>query len=749
MTFLAPLFLAAAGAALVPLILHLMARRQRVTMPFSTVRFLKLAQRQSSTKIRMENFLLWLLRTMLLLLLALAFAKPVYRSIGSKGLGTLLGASRRDVTIVWDASYSMGYEKGSKKVWDDSKAVVRSIIAGLSRGDTVSIFLASDSVVPLIGEPTTDLDLAMATVKSQSLRPAGASLSDAAVAALETFKASHQEREMYIVTDGQSLSWSGFQKTGPTPEASKSSSAARPSDSAAAAGAKGLSIWNPQAVDSQMAMFVTLLGSKEPVNSAIFDAEVQPSVLLADTPPQVRVRITHTGPPQQIAAVLHIDGQEIMRRAVDLGLNSGYDLVFSVPPLPAGTHRARIELSEDGLAIDNTYSLLIKVREELPVVVVGSTEDVFFLELALAPGAKSQLKVRRVSAEALAAEPLDGCPCIFLCNALPLPGPALGNVEGYVRRGGVLVMFPGERAGVADYEAWASLPAKIDRIIDGDGREKRQGLVILEPLDPLFAGLKLPPGIVPSVTIHRHLAVASLEPDAHVLIGASAETPFLISRRFGDGRVFLFTVSANRIWSDLPLSPFFLPLIQQSVWFAAGSGRDGTQAKPSASFAISDVIGRIPEGAVLLDPDQKELPIRRVQKTGGVGENSFNVDNVNKPGYYCLSLRDGSAPLPVFAVNEGRSESDLRPIDPAEIPGLLGVKNVLVSTGQQELEHQVQEHRIGRPLSELVFWAILLVSCVELFVANRASRQRTVLSETLTVHSSGRVLSKRSESPAS
>ena len=746
MTFLAPLFLGAAGAAFVPLILHLMARRQTVRMPFSTVRFLKLAQKQSSSKIRMENFLLWLLRTLLMLLLALAFAKPVYRSVGSAGLGTFLGASRRDVAIVWDVSYSMGYEKGSKKVWEDSKEAVKSIIGGLSRGDRVSIFLAADSVVPLIGEPTTDLELAMATVKSQDMRPTIANLSDAAIAAIESFKASHQERELYIVTDGQSLSWTGFQKTGPT--ATKSTANATQSQAGSTAGTKPLAVWNPQAIDKQIAMFVALLGPKEPTNSAIFDAEVQPPVLMSNTAPQVRVRITHTGPAQQITAVLFMDDKEIMRRAVDLGLNSGYDLVFSVPPLPVGTHRARIEISEDGLAIDNTYALLIKVRDELSVGVVGSSEDVFFLELALAPGPKSDLKAKRIPADALAAESLDAYPCIFLCNALPLVGPALGNIEGYVRRGGVLVIFPGDRASTADYGAWAALPAKISKLIDGDGNEKRQGLVILEPLDPLFAGLKLPPGIVPSITIHRHLGIASLEQDAHVLIGASAENPFLISRRFGDGRVFLFTVSANRIWSDLPLSPFFLPLVQQAVWFAAGAGRDSTQVRPTASLAISDVIGKIPEGASLLDPDQKVLPIRRVQKSSKVGETGFSVDNVTKPGYYCLALGDQSVPQPVLAVNEDRIESDLRSISPAEIPKALGVGNVSVATDQKELEHQIQEHRVGRPLSELVFWAILLVSAVELFIANRASRQRTTLSETLTVHSSGRVLSKSAEASA-
>jgi len=469
---------------------------------------------------------------------------------------------------------------------------------------------------------------------------------------------------------------------------------------------------------------------------------------MPDSPLQVRVRIAHAGPPQQTAAVLFVDDREITRRSVDLGANAGYDLVFSVPPLPVGTHRARIEISDDGLAIDNIYYLLIKVREELPVAIAGSSEDTFFLERALAPGANATLKAKRLNADTLAGETLDAYSCVFLCNALPLSGPAVSSVEDYVRRGGVLVLFPGDHAGMADYAAWASLPAKIDKLIDGDGLEKREGLVLLEPLDALFAGLKLPPGVVPSLTIHRHLGLAGLEKDAHVLIGASGETPFLLSRRFGDGRVLMFTVSADRLWSDLPLSPFFLPLIQQSVRFAAGAGRYSTQVLPSASFAISDVLGKLPDGATLIGPDQSVMPIRRVQKTGRESDIGLYVDNLTKPGYYSLSLGNKSDPQPVLAVNVDRIESDLSPIKPAEVPGVLGIKGVSVSTDQQELERQIQEHRLGRPLAELAFWLVLIISVLELFIANRTSRKRMTLSDTLTVHSSGRVLTKTAATPA-
>ena len=72
--FLAPLFLiAAALGASFPLILHLMQNQRKEHVPFPTLRFLKLAEKQSSKKVKMENFLLWLIRTLIMLLARAGF----------------------------------------------------------------------------------------------------------------------------------------------------------------------------------------------------------------------------------------------------------------------------------------------------------------------------------------------------------------------------------------------------------------------------------------------------------------------------------------------------------------------------------------------------------------------------------------------------------------------------------------------------------------------------------------------------
>jgi hypothetical protein len=139
-SFLNPIFLAFGAAVLIPLVLHMIQSSRTVRLPFSTVRFLKLAAKRSSRRIKMENFLLWLLRTLLMALLTVAFAMPMIRT---KDFGNLLGRAARDVAIVIDASYSQDYKTGRQKVWNQATDVAASIIEGLSDKDRFCVYLAS------------------------------------------------------------------------------------------------------------------------------------------------------------------------------------------------------------------------------------------------------------------------------------------------------------------------------------------------------------------------------------------------------------------------------------------------------------------------------------------------------------------------------------------------------------------------------------------------------------------------------
>ncbi|NQU11108.1 BatA domain-containing protein [bacterium] len=711
-TFLNPLFLWAAGAAVIPLLLHLLQKRRNVQVRFSTLRFLKLAQKRSSSRVRLENLLLWLLRTLILLLLALAFALPVWRT---RAFGGFLGSAKRDLAIVWDTSFSMGYESGRQDVWDTSRDTILRIISGLASDDRVCLFLAGDDLRPVIEQPTSDRDLVRSLVKAQHVSTGSSQLGPAALAAVRALRDSgSREREIFLITDGQALPWADFK--------------ALPADQ----------------VERNTALFVALLGAQGPQNVTPLLDELQPLVLLTNSPAKVGVRLAYTGTPGETSVALFVDDQEVSRRAVVPGSASEGALIINLPPLSAGQHTARLETPPDGLALDNTFHFLLRVREQLPVLVVGTEDDTFFLGRALNPRAESSgpgsgIEVERIDPAALDAYNLADYPTVFLANAVPLPGQALLDLEEHVRRGNVLVLFPGDRAAPVDYGSWTSLPAPIERVADLP--PERRPLRLLQPRDPLFRGLRLPPGTVPAVSLRRHLVWGKPAPDAAVLLDAGQGRPFLLARPFGEGRVLTFSVAADRQWSDWPLSPFFLPLLHQIVQYGAGALNDRPYLWATRELDLGSVLGGVTEQVRLIDPEGQPVPIRLSKKEGRA---AYFADQLVKPGIYLAAAPGGAGNDPVFAVNVARAESDLAPVLPTDLPERIGLRNVHVARSPEDLARLIEQQRRGRPLDELALWLVFALALVELFVANRASRAGVPMSAHITVQASGRVTSRTS-----
>ncbi len=104
MTFAAPLFLLAALAAAIPVVLHMINRQQAKDLPFSTLRFLKISVQKTRRRKRIHDVLLMLLRAAVLLLIA-AGPGPARRDQPRRAVGR---GRTRPWSIVLDNSASMG-----------------------------------------------------------------------------------------------------------------------------------------------------------------------------------------------------------------------------------------------------------------------------------------------------------------------------------------------------------------------------------------------------------------------------------------------------------------------------------------------------------------------------------------------------------------------------------------------------------------------------------------------------------------
>src|SRR5687767_149056 len=82
-SFLAPIWLVLTAAVAVPLFLHLLRRRIEIRREFPAARYLLRAEKENVRRLKLRNMLLMLLRTLALLFLALAAARPIAALLGS------------------------------------------------------------------------------------------------------------------------------------------------------------------------------------------------------------------------------------------------------------------------------------------------------------------------------------------------------------------------------------------------------------------------------------------------------------------------------------------------------------------------------------------------------------------------------------------------------------------------------------------------------------------------------------------
>ena len=717
--FLTPFFLIFAGiGAAIPLILHLMQNKRKMQLPFPTLRFLKLAEKHSSRRIRLENILLWLIRTLIMALLGLAFAMPMIRS---SGLGWL-GDAPRDVAIVIDASYSMGYRTGRGTVWEKALEAAGAIIEGLSDKDRYCIYLAREQPEALVAEPIGNKQEGLSRLKALQPGNTSSRLAPAVAAALKALRKSEvrRERELHIISDNQALPWKSFaaEKTG-------------------APGSAAASGWGPDEIDKQTAVFVSLLGVPTPENAGIASVELQPAIARKGSDVKITAALTQSGRAADTTATIFIDGKEAGRRSIKAGDPESVAPSFTLPPLDVGVHVARIQTPDDNLPIDDALHFLIRVQDQMPSLLVGSPDDTLFVRTALRTGFGRTSAVTSITPEQITDKPLSNYACVFLCNALPVSGQALTAIEEYVKSGGLLVLFPGMKASPDAYKPWTCLPGIPLGTEDLPFSQHNRTLTWDKPQHPLVRPLR--EGIaVPALAIRRRLVWEKIHETSERLVSMGPDQPFLLDRPFGDGRVLMFAVAADRTWSDFPLSPFYLPLIMQCAEYGTGVGAKAPFIWATDSLSLSERFPDLKGNPTMIGPDTRPVPIR---STVVQGRTVLIAENLTTPGIYTLATAEQPEPKPALAVNLPRDESDLTPIPETDIAKRLGVEHAHLAADLETLRRQIEEHRVGRTYGEHLLWLALLLIAIEFLYANVLLRGGARLSEKLGVDAAGHVKS--------
>src|SRR5574342_104491 len=202
MQFLAPLFFVALAGLAIPVLLHLTQREKKQIIHFPSLMFVRRIPYEAVRRRKIHNWLLLMVRLPALALIIVAFARPLFSRADRQPPP---GAGAREVVILVDNSYSMGFGDH----WDRAVAAARQEIRKLNASDRGSVVLFGSSP-DILMRATAEQDRLGAAVAAARPRPSATRYAPALkVAGSILAESSLPRREVVMISDFQRGGWRG------------------------------------------------------------------------------------------------------------------------------------------------------------------------------------------------------------------------------------------------------------------------------------------------------------------------------------------------------------------------------------------------------------------------------------------------------------------------------------------------------------------------------------------------------------
>ena len=569
MVFLTPLFLIGLLAALIPVAIHLIRREKPPKVMFSTIRFLKKTSKKLVLFQHLQQIALLLLRAAVIVLLVLAFARPLF----NQSVARLLDADPQSAVILLDLSMSMRWQDN----FDQAKAEALAVVDRLSGGDELGL-IAFSGAAEVVRELDTEDGQLRELIESfdepgfgstryyPNLRLADQMLEDSR----------YENRAIYLISDFQEVGLQGADES-----------------------------WK---LAPGVALYLIDVGSAVSENLVLTDVR-SPEQLLEDSAQQqilARVRSTGTQYLGSGEVSLSLNGQMVDRRPVDLTDRSEQVVTFAVDFEAEGDYVGEIRIAGDDFADDNAYYFTVDVLPKINVLLVnGEASDNWFDDeghwfgLAVSSTDSSPFSLQTIDPAELSAAAMRQSDVVALLNVGELTSSQAAALGEYVVNGGSLLIAPGDRVDERAFNQQLGeiSPARLEQV----GLLGRDDYLVIADYDRRHPILR-PLGSDWSARFQGHWRLTPSE-DAKVLMQFDNTEAALVENDVGEGKVLLFASSLDLEWNNLALQGLFLPFVHETLRhlvrseagqsaYEIGDSINLAQFVSDADVAVQDANGR-------------------------------------------------------------------------------------------------------------------------------------------------------------
>lgn len=605
MGLLAPWFLAGALAVGVPLYLHLLRRHTSTPQQFSSLMFVEPRTQSSIRHRRLRYLALLTLRLLVLLLLVLAFANPYIKR------ATVSASGERLLVIAVDNSLSM--RAGSRL--DDAKREALSLLASRNPAQRAQV-LAFGSQVQVMTQPVIDpagLRNAVESIQPGDSRGSFGALAGAMRSIAQTVQT---PIELHVFSD--------MQRTNMPPSFSEMAMPANVSLVLHPASKGAAANWTVESVNAPAQVW-------DPKK-----ARVEAVVAGFDTAAATRT------------VSLVVNGKTLATKQANVPANGRASVEFDSLDVPYGFSRCAVKIdSTDAMPADDQYMFSVRRSDPQRVLFVHESNDSrspLYFGAALGSSAQSAFIMETVPGSQVQGTDPTKYAFVVISDSSLSEG-AQNVLMRYVRAGGNLLIAAGTTM------ARLSTVPIFGNAISGSHYYSRDGagFASVSDTDTSYA----PVGKADQWGgVKFYYAVAIDPTGAHVIAHLNDQTPLVLEKQIGEGRVVVFASGFDNLTNDLPLHPMFVPFVQETA-----GDLSGLQQREGMALVDSYMqLRTAKEQAVsvdVTDPEGKHpLSIQQAAKAQSI--------QLTEAGFYEVRLANGRQDM--VGVNADRRESDLTPM---------------------------------------------------------------------------------------
>jgi hypothetical protein len=710
MQFLAPWMLLGGAAVSVPIILHFFFKARHKPLPWAAMDFLKEAIEQTSRRLKFQEWVLLALRCLVLILLALAIARPARDSARTGGRGDAV-----DAVLVFDVSYSMGARDGDKTRIERAKEAALAVLDTLPQNSTVQIYAADDREQPVLLGPVsrTNIDQARQLIPAVELSGRATDFLPGlreALAAAES--GTSPMKEVYVFTD---LQKSGFDRN-------PGSIRSKCEEIRGRANLIFVRCGNPERTVANVAVAaVQLIGDIPHTRSTVpFVVSVKNTGAVAVSGVTVGLSVTGSEPavpkkeePKAAKKPKDKDAAE----DEDRGSTQQVDLIQPGQVVPvtlyaalgdtAGPRVLTVRLTGDQLPGDNEFHQFVLVRDAVRVLIVDGLPNSenpaesasHYVRVALNPSQDPNYFIQSDVVTAASASPgaLIGKDICYLANvpAADLNPRFVERLREFVDAGGGLVIGCGDQVKPGDYNTILGAGgAKLLPFPVGDVQATSEALPFLLDQESVAANSALArfreSEFRGALTVSEVFKLVKLDtggpPGGRVLLSTIDRKPVIAAREVGAGEVIFVATSLDETWAKLR-DKMFVPFTRFVVHHLTGKKvAGGTLTAGEPAVRHPQDVGKVYELVQPLRPGESSP--RRV-KLGQPAADSpgerpkVTATDTALPGVYRIAGEDEpEAQAPLYVMNpDPRESADLAVISDGDLGQLLGFTPSVIQAG--------------------------------------------------------------------